>query len=490
MAKLIIIGAGIAGLSTGCYAQMNGYETEIYESHSLPGGVCTSWRRGDYLFDHCLHWVLGSGPQNTLYPLFEELGVVPAVRFHFTNRFRVIRSGDMSVTVYTDIERLEAELLRVFPHEAKAIRRMTRLVRRYTQFRPPMESDFGSFTFGEMAGMLPFLPTLFRLMRTSVEQYLEMFRDPQLREILYQMFPVPSLPALMVILPLAYFHNKEGGYPLGGSLGFARAIERRYLELGGRINYGRPVKRVLVESDAVTGVETVDGERHLADAVVSACDGRQTLFGMLGGHYLTPRLQAMYADPSLWPPILSVSLGVKRDLTGEPEILNHKLAEPWHIAGQRVEWLGCFMYGHDPVFAPPGKGVIEVQIETDYDYWRDLYADRPRYRAAKQAVLELCMAELEKIYPGIADQVEVSDVATPVTWERYTGNWRGSYQGWIPTVELFGKNLPNELPGLRGFYMTGQWTFLGGGVPMCMAQARRLVQHMCRQAGKGFRVSG
>jgi cation diffusion facilitator CzcD-associated flavoprotein CzcO len=59
--KAAIIGAGVAGLSAGCYARMNGYDAEIYESHSLPGGVCASWRRGEYLFDHCRHWVLGSG---------------------------------------------------------------------------------------------------------------------------------------------------------------------------------------------------------------------------------------------------------------------------------------------------------------------------------------------------------------------------------------------------------------------------------------------
>ena len=36
--KIIIIGAGIAGLSTGCYAQMNGYDAVIFEMHNKPGG--------------------------------------------------------------------------------------------------------------------------------------------------------------------------------------------------------------------------------------------------------------------------------------------------------------------------------------------------------------------------------------------------------------------------------------------------------------------
>jgi len=43
--SVIIIGAGIAGLSAGCYGQMNGYRTSIFEMHDKPGGVGTSWRQ-------------------------------------------------------------------------------------------------------------------------------------------------------------------------------------------------------------------------------------------------------------------------------------------------------------------------------------------------------------------------------------------------------------------------------------------------------------
>ncbi len=46
MAKksIIIIGAGVAGLTAGCYAQMNGYQTRILEMHNQPGGLCTAWK--------------------------------------------------------------------------------------------------------------------------------------------------------------------------------------------------------------------------------------------------------------------------------------------------------------------------------------------------------------------------------------------------------------------------------------------------------------
>jgi len=46
--SLIIIGAGVAGLAAGCYAQMNGYRSQILDLHTIPGGLCTWWRRGDH----------------------------------------------------------------------------------------------------------------------------------------------------------------------------------------------------------------------------------------------------------------------------------------------------------------------------------------------------------------------------------------------------------------------------------------------------------
>ncbi|HEY9594983.1 MAG TPA: FAD/NAD(P)-binding protein, partial [Spirochaetia bacterium] len=77
MAKRIaIIGAGIAGLSAGCYGRMNGYETEIFEMHTAPGGVCAGWVRKGYTFDGCLHWLTGSSPNSVYHPVWKELGAL------------------------------------------------------------------------------------------------------------------------------------------------------------------------------------------------------------------------------------------------------------------------------------------------------------------------------------------------------------------------------------------------------------------------------
>ncbi|UCE39371.1 MAG: NAD(P)/FAD-dependent oxidoreductase [Thermoplasmata archaeon] len=61
--SIIIIGAGIAGLSAGCYARMNGYQSHIFEHHTRPGGVAATWKRKDYIIDGGIHWLMGNKPK-------------------------------------------------------------------------------------------------------------------------------------------------------------------------------------------------------------------------------------------------------------------------------------------------------------------------------------------------------------------------------------------------------------------------------------------
>ena len=73
--KVIIIGGGIAGLSAGIHAQMDGFETEIYESHFKPGGMCTTWTRSGYKIDNCVHWFSCCNPGFQLYKQWVNCGL-------------------------------------------------------------------------------------------------------------------------------------------------------------------------------------------------------------------------------------------------------------------------------------------------------------------------------------------------------------------------------------------------------------------------------
>ncbi len=102
--KIIIIGGGIAGLSTGIYAQMNGYSATIFEKHSKPGGLCTSWHRKDFTFDYCIHNLAGTGNVR-LRGVWNDLGAFEGTEIINHEAFtRVEDSHGNALNIYTDLD--------------------------------------------------------------------------------------------------------------------------------------------------------------------------------------------------------------------------------------------------------------------------------------------------------------------------------------------------------------------------------------------------
>jgi len=501
--SIAIIGAGIAGLSAGCYGQMNGYRTQIFELHDKPGGLCTSWKRMGYIFDGCIHWLVGSGAGSSYNRVWQELGAVQGRRFVDHEEFvRVEGEGGKAFTLYTDIDRLERHMKELAPADAGIIDEFCNAIRRFTRFGDAMldpSGPSGVFAAIKMGlKMLPLWGDLRKYSKTSVHDFAARFSDPFLREAFVSLFDMPDFPAMGLLMTLAWMHNRDAGYPIGGSLAFARAIERRYLDLGGEIHYGARVERILVEAcpersrgnDRAVGVRLADGTEHRADVVISAADGHATIFDMLGGKYAGDEVRGYYEELPIFPPIIQVSLGVARDLSDEPSMVSYPLAEPITIAGEVRKRMSIRHLCYDPTLAPPGKSAVVVVFESDYDYWKELYQDRERYDAEKQEIAIQVIDQLEKRLPGIAGQVEAVDVATPMTYERYTGNWRGSMEGWLITTETMRMTMrggmDKTLPGLENFYMAGQWVEPGGGVPTAAMSARGVVQKICKRGKKPF----
>jgi phytoene dehydrogenase-like protein len=128
-------------------------------------------------------------------------------------------------------------------------------------------------------------------------------------------------------------------------------------------------------------------------------------------------------------------------------------------------------------------------LPAEWDYWKNLREDMPRYREEKEKTADAVVAALEQRFPGSAAQVEVRDVATPVTFNRYTGVWKGIFEGWLPPVNSFFMRMDKTLPGLDGFYIIGQWVEPGGGVPSGVISGRNVAQIICKREGKKFTTS-
>ena len=493
--SIIIVGAGIAGLSAGCYGQMNGYRTQIFERHTIPGGLCTSWKRGEYTFDGCIHWLVGSSPSSSFYPIWEEVGAVQGRRFVNHEEFMRIEGPDgKTFIIYTDVDRLEQQMKELAPADAAVIEEFCSAVRLFTRFEPPMDKPRELYGLVDMlkTGLktLPFLSAIRKWSQVSIQDFAARFSDPFLRQAFPLISDMPDFPMFAVLLVRAFIHNRNAGYPIGGSLKFSLAIARRYRDLGGEVHYKSPVEKILVKNDRAVGVRLADGTEHHADIVISAADGHATIFDMLEGQYSSDEIRGYYGKLPIFQPYIQVSLGVNRDFSNEPHLITFPLEAPITVAGEVRQRMGVKHYCFDPSLAPAGKSVLVVMFWGNYEHWKHLYADRERYEAEKQQIADAVIAQLEKRFPGLTEQIEVVDVAAPMTYERYTGNWQGSPEGWMLTTKmmgtLMGEGMRKTLPGLESFYMVGQWVEPGGGVPTVAVSGRNAIQIICKRDKKIF----
>jgi phytoene dehydrogenase-like protein len=488
---MIIVGAGIAGLATGCYAQMNGYRTQIFEQHDKPGGLCTSWHRQGYTFDGCIHHLAGAGPESRIHPIWEELGAVQGREMSFADELVRVETPDgKAFHVYVDPDQLEAHMKALAPADRRLIEAYAGALRRLSEVELLAAPLFGPADF---ARLLPRVPAIVRWGRTTLQAVAERFSDPFLQRAFPTIqYDFSDIPALINLNFLAGCHRRILGWPIGGSLAFSQAIADRYGELGGELHTRARIEAILVENDRAAGVRLADGSEQRADVVVSAADGRTTIFDMLGGRYTNDAIRAYYAEPDEYQEMsVHVSLGVARDMSQEPHALVQFLENPVTLMGQSRDRLDVENYGFDPTLAPVGKAVLKVMLGSSYSFWKTLSVDRARYREEKEAIAETIVAQLDARFPGLKQQVEVVDVATPLTIERYTGNMHG-FQAWGARKNPWGtmlKGLSKTLPGLENFHMVGQWAGATIGISTAAIMARGLIKTLCKQEGREFGTS-
>jgi phytoene dehydrogenase-like protein len=494
--KVIIIGAGIAGLAAGCYARMNGYEAEIYEAHTQPGGLCTAWTRKGYTIDGCLHWLTGSKPSYSFYKVWEELGAVQGRRMLDHDVFyRYTGSDGSALVVYCDADKLEAHMKELSPGDSETIELLCRLIRRFTKFHMPVGKPFELYNIFDIipliVKMIPFNRDLKFCNQITMGEFAQRFKHPLLREIFPMLLMEKDYPLLSVVITLALLHIKAGSFPEGGSLEFARAIERRFLNLGGKAFYNCRVEKILEENGLAVGIRLADDREIPGDYVISAADLHTTIYKMLNGKYIEPMHEELFQSCKLIPSSVQVTFGVNMDLSSQPESLG-EFYKPQPIGGHVVDWIMVKNFCFDPTLAPSGKSVVECTLRIeDYEYWEKLAADRTVYNAEKEKIATAIADELESKYPGFKSAIEVTDVATPMTYVRYTGNWKGTYMTWVisPDKAKRFRLIKKTVPGLDNFWLSGMWVQPPGGVPTGAMTSRDIIQIICKKDKKRFQTS-
>jgi phytoene dehydrogenase-like protein len=491
--KILIIGGGIAGLSAGIYAKLNGFDAEIIEMHSATGGQCTAWDRKGFRFDYCLHWLVGTrkGPFNEIWKETNVLNEDVQIIDHETHT-KALSDDGREFIIYTSLDRWENYLCTMAPEDTLSIKKMCKDMRK-SAFLQPYSNPPGirkfSQTLKSLFTMMPVMVLFIKYGKKTCREYFKKlnFKNPALSYFLDSMYGSLNFSALAFIMMFAWFNQKNAGYLVGGSFPLAQRMTSRFLELGGKLSTKKRVSRIIVDNDCAKGVTLSDGKEIAADYVISAADGHSTIFDMLDGKYIDRKISNAYENWELFTPIVQVSFGINDEIPSDVPVESW-LVSDLMIGSTKLEHGYSIMnYHFDPTMAPKGKTVLVLRFESPWDLWKDL--DREAYKAEKKKIEKDCMVLLEKRYPGIVSKIEVIDVATPKTDVKYTGVWKGSYEGFLPSSKNLMDNLKPWLPGLKKFYMAGQWLFPGGGLPPSGQSGKWALQYICKEEKIVFKNS-
>ena len=504
--RVNIIGAGISGLCAACYLQMNGFEVNVFEKHSIPGGLCTSWQNGEYTVDGSIHWVLGSDDKDGFFDMWNEIIDVKKIQFHNHDVRMTLevknnknKYGSNVFVFYTNLDKLQSYMLDLSPEDETLIKKIIKDIRVLQQFRVPPNMDKLPIIQSAIRGikMMRYLRFLFIIMkqtRISNFQLAKKFKSPFLREVFENLFDNDEVKMLVFNFPMASFDNRSAGYPIGGSLKWAQRIADNFESLGGKIHYNTPVKKIIVEENTVKALLVRNNVMHDCDIVLSSADWYKTVFEYLEGNYVNEKIVALKEEKSfeIYYSILLVTFGLKKDYKEYPHFSRFPIEK--HLqspCGKTWDRLETHFYHYDPTLAPAGKTVMACSFYTkNGKYWIDLRKnDRKKYRIEKQKFIDDLIEILEQKYPGIKDDIEMVDFATPATVLRYTNNWQGSAQGWLPGENVLAATpVKFKLPNLQNFYYASHWSRPGGGIPVAINMARDVAKIICKENDTIFKT--
>jgi phytoene dehydrogenase-like protein len=494
--NIIIIGAGLAGLATGIYAQMNGYRAHIFEHGNQPGGVSATWKRKGYTIDGGIHFYMGFRSGQPVHDLYRELGIYQADQYQeITTYGRYLDpTSNRTLDLTSDLDRFSAELKAISPNDTDFIDEFikgAKVFKNAPSFtgldKPPEMTGFWD-TAKMMLSMGKKIKYYGGRYNLPMNEAVKDVKEPWVREILEGIF-LPDVPVWFVLFVLGMLASGNMALRLDGSAGFASALEKRFTNPGGQITYKATVEEILVENDIAVGIRLKGGDEHRADRVVSAADGYSTIFEFLKGRFVDNIIRKRYEKWPMFNPVVMISYGVNRKFPDDPWMVLKKSTgniSAGHLTGP---WLAIRIFNYSPAFAPPGKTVVQVMIESAWEPWRELREDMDAYTAEKQQLAQQVLENLSEVWPGIADQVDMTDVATPFTYYRYTFNRKGAYEGFSITPETIRTKIYRTLPGLKNFFMAGQWVSPGGGVIPSLITGKHAVMLLCRQDGKRFETT-
>src|SRR4030065_2605953 len=317
---VIVIGAGMGGLSCGTLLAKEGLRVLICEQSSKPGGYCVNFKRNGFTFTPAVHYLNEFGPNSQMQEAFQTLGSPPEIECCPQDPQRRIITPHFHLTLSPDIDRFERDLLHHFPKERLSIHAYIGELKRLVKNIEGLSiKSLDLISLKEKSQLLyKFIkrPQLLRYRSKTGQEVLDsFFKDPLLKYLLTfvarkgsSIFSCAS--PIMWAMKGNFYYIKDKGVEALPEL-----FLRYYEAYGGEISFNTLVKKIVIEKGKARGVQIEGGEEIQSRYVISNGDGHATFHDLIGKHLLPDRFIRKLQKKEVSAPIFTVYLGVDLDLT-------------------------------------------------------------------------------------------------------------------------------------------------------------------------------
>lgn len=458
---VIIVGAGIGGLTCGSLLSKRGYKVLVLEQHHQVGGYCSSFKRKGFTFNTGVEDVSGLWENGPLSFLLRTLGMSRDHLFVKNVTRYIFKGRTIEAKSLHDYIRLLSEM---FPHEKRNIvaffddaeKAYMECYSDVEAYGAPLPPELMVKVFGvkKLVDYPRTHPHFYDWMGKTFKQKLdEHFSDEDLKELLCALLAYvgtsPEKTQASTALTACISYHLHGGYfPKGGAQNYAEALKDFIEKHGGKVLVRHKVDRILIEEGMVKGVKV--GEKVFkSPVVVSNVNAKTTLLELLGEQNLDKDFAEYVKGLKMSPSCFMVFLGVDADLSSYPTLIKN-LDEGYEVV---------INSNADPCLAPKGKASITILTGANY---HDFPArGTEEYSKKKDELAEMLIQKVEKVIPGLSRHIIVRDAATPKTFERYTSMPEGAIYAFDQSI---GIKRPYFKTPVKGLYLVGASTFPGGGI--------------------------
>ena len=489
--KIAVIGSGMSGLTAAAVCAQAGHQVEVFEQNDRPGGVTHTLSEDGYRWDLGQLLVEGMAPHEPVGRILTELGISPLISIQKDDRGYVfpdfeLRKPDQPAGMRWRLD----ELRNIFPKESAGLDRYwqdyIRFIRVMTAGRQ-METSTGLDKLMWQArlywNLLPLLPKK----DWSAQRLMDSFFAPiELQcvfiSILADFFTSPRQfmglgvyalnpePVYDCRLPSTLAPGAEQLYHYsihGGISKLAEAFTTRIAACGGKIHTRRPVTKIHIEDQHVSGIIDDLGGLVPADVVIASGGVKETFQSLVGIDHLPAQFTENMRHVSLMDSIFMIHLGVDYDprpqchgtctyFYGNYDLdaAIEKIRQGYFHEG-RDGYVIHLPSNHTPSMAPEGHHAMTVYT---------IAPDRLKngsWEEDKEKIADRFLACVEERLPGLRQHIRKRVVLTPVDFRRIAFTDHHAFGGLAPVQGSWKPPHKTPVPGL---WFVGAQSESGGGV--------------------------